>query len=159
MWELCTNFIEICWILRQFATSPKSAQKSVILAQPPFNEEKFSIFYVKFFMHCAPHHPQQFPIFCVFIDGESELFNIWDFHSIQKDYYPNWLISTLLSLNIRIDENKQCFGSGQAQTGSRSVVFEKPDPDPESWVPNPDLSNVYFIYQFRLSMQLSYVDS
>ena len=52
---------------------------------------------------------------------------------------------------------KQCFGSGQVQTGS--LVFEKPDPDLGSWVPNPDLSNVYFIYQLRLSIQLSYVDS
>ena len=32
-------------------------------------------------------------------------------------------------------------------------------PDLGSWVPNPDLSNVYSIYQFRLSIQLSYVDS
>ena len=43
----------------------------------------------------------------------------------------------------------------------------RPDPDPwffknriripdlGSWVPNTDLSNVFFIYQFRLSMQLS----
>jgi len=31
-------------------------------------------------------------------------------------------------------EINQCFGSGQAQTGSGSLVFKKPDPDPGSLI-------------------------